>query len=373
MMSNSKKPIYQQIIDDFKRRILNGELKPNELIPSQIELARIYKTSEMTMRKSLALLVEEDLIVRTRKKGSFIKASVVNQLPMPPTRNLSKIYFVHSQIVSRLLNDGFYLAMLSGISEVCTQQGIPFSIYNLGESFQLPEDLDAGYILFGLFDTVKAEFMNTVTKWKQENRHMITIQFYFPHLEIPCITGDNMAGGYLATQHLLDLGHTRIGIILSGKSPLEISADFSFRLQGYRLALSNHNIPFDPELVIMKEVSEETEASGYEGFMELMELNLPPTAVFAASDYKAIGAIYAANVLGLRVPEDISIIGYDGQPLGQWMTPPLTTVDQNTYQFGKRAAEALLQGITFSGSPESPISPQLIIRGSTRQVNSTLT
>ncbi|BBH19160.1 hypothetical protein Back11_05050 [Paenibacillus baekrokdamisoli] len=361
-----KKPIYKQIIDDFKHRISTGELKPNDPIPSQTELARIYKTSEMTMRKALAYLAEEDLIIRIRKKGSFIKATSGMLESATISSALSKIYFVHRNVLSRLLNDGFYLAMLSGIAEVCNKHKIEFAIYNMGDRLQLPEDLEAGYILFGLFDDNMAEFMNTVSQWKLEKRKMLTIQFYFPHLEIPYITGDNLAGGYLATQHLLDLGHTRIGIIVSGKSQMEIFSDFSFRLQGYRLALSNHNIAFDPDLVIVKDCSEETEASGYEGFNELMELAEPPTAVFAASDYKAIGAIQAANNRGLQVSNDISIIGYDGQPLGQWTSPRLTTVDQNTFQFGKMAAEKLLYGDTKLENAESQVSPHLIVRESTR-------
>jgi LacI family repressor for deo operon, udp, cdd, tsx, nupC, and nupG len=281
--------------------------------------------------------------------------------------DLSKIYFVHRNILSRLLNDGFYLAMLSGIAEVCTKHKIEFAIYNVGDTVQLPEDLDAGYILFGLFDEKRAEFMSTVNQWKLEKRKMLTIQFYFPHLEIPYIAGDNLAGGYLATQHLLDLGHTRIGIIVSGKSQMEIFSDFSFRLQGYRLALRNHSIAFDPNLVIVKDGTEETEISGYEGFNEFMELADPPSAVFAASDYKAIGAIQAANHRSLHVPNDISIIGYDGQPIGQWTSPRLTTVDQNTSQFGKRAAEMLLYGKTKLGNAEPQVSPHLIIRESTRE------
>lgn len=364
-----KKPIYKQIMDDFKHRISTGELKPNDPIPSQTELARIYKTSEMTMRKALAYLVEEDLIIRIRKKGSFIKATsgIIESDTISST--LSKIYFVHRNVLSRLLNEGFYLAMLSGIAEVCIKHNIEFAIYNMRDSLQLPEDLEAGYILYGLFDEEKVDFMNSVSQWKLEKRKMLTIQFYFPHLEIPYIAGDNMAGGYLATQHLLDLGHTRIGIILSGKSHMEIFTDFSFRLQGYRLALSNHNIAFDPDLVIVKNVNEETEASGYEGFNELMDLENPPTAIFAASDYKAIGAINAANNRGMQVPNDISIIGYDGQPIGKWTSPPLTTVDQNTFQFGKCAAEMLLYGDAKLGNAESQVSPQLIIRESTRKLS----
>jgi DNA-binding LacI/PurR family transcriptional regulator len=363
-----KKPIYQQIIDDFKHRIASGELKPNDPIPSQTELARIYKTSEMTMRKALAFLVEDDLIIRIRKKGSYIKASPIKLKPTTIPPAISQIYFVHRNILSRLLNDGFYLAMLSGIADVCAKHNIEFAIHNMGNSLQLPDDLEAGYILLGLFDENNAEFMNIVTKWKLEKRKILTIQFYFPHLEIPYIAGDNLAGGYLATQHLLDLGHTRIGIIVSGKSQMEIFADFSFRLQGYRLALNNHNIAFDPKLVIVKDCNEETEVSGFEGFNELMELAVPPTAVFAASDYKAIGAIQAANHRGLQVPNDISIIGYDGQPIGQWTTPRLTTVDQNTYQFGKRAAEMLLHGEINHGNTDSQVSPYLIVRESTKRL-----
>lgn len=391
-----KKPIYRQIVEDFKSKIANGVLKPNDSIPSQTELARIYNVAEMTMRKALALMVEEDLIVRVRKKGSFIKATAkdvrlkTNSSLRDPLvedskflaskeandstalastslvfTSLRKVYFVHRNVKANLLNESFYLSMLSGMEQVCSARGVSFSILDMGKSLELPYEVDSGYILFGEVRDTHAEMMKTVEQWKREERRMVTVQFYFPHLEIHSVTGDNMTGGYLATQHLLGLGHERIGIILSGKSQLEMALEFSMRFQGYRLALGNYNIPYDSDLVSMKEMVDiETEASGYEGFMELMLLAHRPTAVFAASDFKAMGAMKAARELGLRVPEDVSIIGYDGMSLGQWTEPRLTTVDQCTHLFGKRAAEMILQ-YEPDGVREVVISPQLVVREST--------
>ncbi|GGD90526.1 GntR family transcriptional regulator [Paenibacillus nasutitermitis] len=367
MTLNVKKPLYRKIADDFKRKISRGELLPNDPIPSQMELAQIYSTSEMTIRKALAVLVDEDFVIRIRKKGSFIKAfsgpqtsKALMNIPSP----VKKVYFVHSHVRTGILYQQLYMSMLTGIEQVCAKYNLDFSILDIGDSPLLPNDTEAGYILFALLNTRQSKMTDTMEQWKREKKYLVTIQFYVPDLEIPNVAGDNMAGGYMAAKHLLDLGHKRIGIILTGKSIVELNMEFSLRLQGYRMALDNYSISYDPDLVWVKEALEETWESGYEGFMALMKQPQPPTALFVTSDYKALGALKAAGDLGLRVPQDISIMGYDGHPAGQWSIPRLTSVDQNMLLFGIQAAEILIKHPGGS-HPGSIIAPRLILREST--------
>jgi len=372
MSKSNAIPLYQQIFEDFKTKIIRGELKPGDSIPSQIELARIYDTSEMTMRKALSLLTEQGFIYRIRKKGSFI--GMKPEASPSRGRLLKKIYFMHRRISKiSLLNQSFYQSMFDGIRQVCAEQGASFHLLGIDSRFELPDEPESGFIMFDVLHNLSAELLDTLERWKAENRALVTIQFYFPHLQLPYVIGDNVTGGYLATQHLLSLGHKRIGVILTGRSFHDINAEFAMRLQGYRMALSSFNVEFDPELIIVKDALEEDTKSGYEGFIEFMSMDNPPTAIFAASDYKALGTLYAAQDHNVRVPEDISIIGYDGQPFTEYTIPPLTTVNQNTYMFGVQAAKAVFHHSQIGKAvTESVIAPQLILRASTAQLTEQL-
>lgn len=364
MEKEENRPLYRKIVDEFKRSIREGKLRPGDPIPSQTKLAKQYGTSEMTMRKALAILAGDGSIVRIRKRGSFISESALATAGGPDDALPRNIYFVHRNTRANLLNQHFYYAMLSGCADVCRAKGIDFAIHNLGKGSSLPGDDRSAYILFGAVDGSRAGALSTFERWKREGRHMVTVQHFYPHLDIPHVTGDNAAGGYLATQHLLALGHRRIGIIVTGKSIVELQMEFAMRLQGYRMALADFAVPYDPELVVVRNDWEENELSGREGFARLRELAEPPTAIFAASDFKALGVLQAAREQGIRVPQQLSVIGYDGQPLGAWSDPALTTVDQNTYQFGERAVQLLLAARRGERS-QATVSPVLKVRAST--------
>ncbi|MBP1994541.1 GntR family transcriptional regulator [Paenibacillus eucommiae] len=362
-------PLYQQIIDDFKNKIMLGELKPNDPLPSQIELSRIYKTSEMTMRKALSILADEGFIYRIRKKGSFIGTNPSVAPDPGSSRLLDKIYFVHQQSKITLLNQSFYLSMFEGIKQICAENGTDFHLLGIDKHFELPNEPESGFIIFDVLHNLSAELLDTLERWEHEKRSLVTIQFYFPHLNLPYIVGDNVTGGFLATQHLLSLGHRKIGVILTGRSYFDINTEFALRLQGYRMALSSFNVEFSPELIFVNDAQEEDTQSGYEGFMHFMSLADPPTAIFAGSDYKALGALYAAQDQKYRVPEDISIIGYDGQPFTAYTLPRLTTVNQNTFKFGAQAAKVIFQlSRGEQHAAESMIAPDLIVRDSTARV-----
>ncbi|MEU7644550.1 LacI family DNA-binding transcriptional regulator [Streptomyces huasconensis] len=183
-----------------------------------------------------------------------------------------------------------------------------------------------------------------------------------PATQAPTVGATNWAGGMAATEHLVGLGHRRIGFIEGPRRLLCSRA----RLDGYRAALDGAGVAVDDELVVPGDFYHE---SGFTAMNRLLELTEPPTAVFAASDQMALGAIEALRQRGLRVPEDMSVIGFDDLPEVRWSSPPLTTVRQPLSDMGKLAARAVLD-LARSVAPASPrveLATELVIRASTAQ------
>ena len=152
---------------------------------------------------------------------------------------------------------------------------------------------------------------------------------------VPTIASDNLHGARLATEHLLELGHRRIGFI-SGRPDLESAR---LRRQGYELALTEAGLPVDPALVADGGFEEDTSR---EAARHLLTGATPPSAIFAANDLSALGVLAAADELGFHVPADLSIVGFDNIPETVMSEPPLTTVDQSIQVMGRRAVEMLL-------------------------------
>jgi LacI family repressor for deo operon, udp, cdd, tsx, nupC, and nupG len=171
---------------------------------------------------------------------------------------------------------------------------------------------------------------------------------------------DDEAAGEAATQHLINLGHQRIAL-LSGPLIEDCSQD---RLTGYRAALAKAGFPFNPELILEGDWSA---SSGYRAAQSLMERGLPFTALFAENDRMAIGAIRALREGGRRVPEDISVIGFDDMPLASYFDPPLTTVRQDLFTMGREAAQLLMRAVEQPDHSNQHLrmSGEIIIRSST--------
>ena len=197
----------------------------------------------------------------------------------------------------------------------------------------------------------------------------------FHHEHADHVSADNLKGGYEATTHLIDAGHKRIGFIgVSLTQGLRLR-----RFQGYLEALKDHGLDDEDQLIVGARNNGEqvpgysTEEMGYDGMTQLLKLKNPPTAVFARNDFTAMGALNAIKRAGLRIPDDIAIVGYDDIPLASHTSPTLTTVRQPTREQGRCAAEFLLRRI--EGDREKPRTEktfqcELIIRESTNKPES---
>lgn len=182
---------------------------------------------------------------------------------------------------------------------------------------------------------------------------------------LPAVTSDNRSGAILATEYLISLGHRRIAH-LSGRSDLRSS---ELREEGYRHALERAGIAFDPELV---QVGGYTAEAAREPIRALLGMPDRPTAVFAANDVSAIQTIRVANELGLAIPADLSVVGFDNIPESALIGPPLTTVDQSIQQMGYEAALMLIRIIDDPGSDRTQVTlpTELVIRQSCRALGS---
>ncbi|TQJ55120.1 LacI family DNA-binding transcriptional regulator [Streptomyces sp. NBC_00080] len=184
-----------------------------------------------------------------------------------------------------------------------------------------------------------------------------------PGADVPSIGATNWQGGLAATRHLVELGHRRIGAI-SGPPQMMCSRA---RIDGYRAALETAGLPVDQQLIKTGDFHHET---GYRLGRELLDRPDRPTAVFAGNDLQALGCYEAARELGLRIPEDVSVVGFDDLPVARWVGPPLTTVRQPLTEMAEAAARLVLE-LGRSASREAPtatrveLATSLVVRSST--------
>jgi LacI family transcriptional regulator len=179
---------------------------------------------------------------------------------------------------------------------------------------------------------------------------------------LPSVDSDNLSGAISATEYLIELGHRRIGF-LAGRPDLESA---QLRERGYRAALQKAGIEIDPALI---RVGGYQPDSAEEAARQMLEPDDRPSAIFAANDVSALATISVARTLGLAVPEDLSVIGFDNVPESALSEPPLTTIEQPIQQMGFDAAQILIRLIAEQPVPTHTMLPtRLVVRGSCRAV-----
>ncbi|XDA99435.1 LacI family DNA-binding transcriptional regulator [Sulfitobacter sp. LCG007] len=193
------------------------------------------------------------------------------------------------------------------------------------------------------------------------NTPSVLVNCYDSRRKLPSVLPGELLGGRTATEHLIRAGMKRVALI-NGQDGIDASRD---RLRGYRQALTSADIPYDPALVYPGNWEP---SAGYEGTMKFMKLSKPPQGIFCANDMMAIGCYDALKELGMRIPEDVSVVGFDDREIAQFMRPPLTTLVLPHYEMGALAAELLLDiaGGLQSGHDQIKLECPLVRRASVR-------
>jgi LacI family transcriptional regulator len=181
-----------------------------------------------------------------------------------------------------------------------------------------------------------------------------------PNTDLMFVDIDNVSSAAAATQHLIALGHRRIALITNAQPTYTATMD---RLTGYRQALESACLAYDETLV---EFGDFTPPSGAVAMNRLLQLSPRPTAVFVASDTVALGALQAIRGCGLRVPNDIALVGFDDVPLSEFVDPPLTTIRLPAYGLGWGAADLLIRAINHEEIQQRSVllESELIVRKS---------
>lgn len=198
--------------------------------------------------------------------------------------------------------------------------------------------------------------------WAKSGPPLIIFGRNVAELTGSCVYLDNEQGGFLATQHLIDNGHRRIAHITG---PLWVQ-DSRARLQGYRRALSANRLPFDELLVVEGDFAE---AGGQLAMTRLLERRVNLSAVFVGNDQMALGALTALREAGCRVPNDISLVGYDDVLFARYLSPSLTTIRQPLFEMGQAAARLAVARLKGTETEvKRSFEPELIVRTSVQDL-----
>ncbi|WP_447038722.1 substrate-binding domain-containing protein [Vibrio alginolyticus] len=173
------------------------------------------------------------------------------------------------------------------------------------------------------------------------------------------IQDNSLRGGYLAAKYLIDCGHTEIGCITG---PL-IKHQAQMRYEGYKRAMNEAGLEFNPNWIIESDFECE---GGYQAFKKMAQRGALPSSIFVSNDMMAMGVINAANELDIKVPEDLSIIGYDDIHIAKFMSPSLTTIHQPKYRLGQAAVETLVRRLDDKSNDAQVVQlePTLVVRNS---------
>lgn len=360
-----QKLLYKQIIDYLKEKINSGEIQPNKKIPTEKELAEQFDVSRITSKRALEELCKEGLIYRVQGSGSFVTP---REEKSEPVKTIASSTFGQQKIISIVLpfkaSMGKLVDAIRGATDFLYSKGYYLGVHNTSRDLhqekitltRLVKDGVHGIIYYPLSDSKNLEVMSALC---MNNYPIVSIDKYFDSLPVSSVVSDNFNGGYMITSYLIRLGHERIAFV--SDAHIEGATSIRDRYFGYCKALKDHNINIDHDIINI-------------GFYDILKQQDPVLMNSARNNNYTIDKTYLSNIvrnlllqgvtaiqainddigtyiekvcleMGVRVPEDLVITGFDNIELSEHVDVPLTTVAQDFYEIGKRAAEIVVEYI----------------------------
>lgn len=355
---SSAVPYYVQLKQVLQSEIQNGVYAPGELIPTEAELCRRYGISRHTVRQALSELVKEGVVYRVPGKGTFVARR-------RPRANIA------TDTISFLLagsTDHFTLRILEGVEDVATAQGWTLTFANSKDSHteqaRLIEEAVAagteGFIIMPVDPPGIPAGRDYLAPFVTLSRLGIPVVFvdrYYDGVDFDAVVSDNFGGMKEAVTHLAEQGHTAIGFVSTANFQTSSVSD---RYRGYLAGLDAVGIRPTPSWVLEWKHGREQ----LRGYLQ----GVAPTAIVAVNDYIAAEVLVAARDLGLAVPGDLAIVGFDDSDVATLVEVPLTTVRQFPFEMGKAAARRLLEilrGSRRRGPKHLMMPTELVVREST--------
>ncbi len=340
-------PIYEDLAERMRRSICDGDYAPGQLLGSEYELARQENISRMTVRRASEILVEEGLLERRPGKGLYVRSrQATGRLVQMISGNMQ---WEPSVQISR------------GAHDVAKQHGVQIQLYDahgdpdsdLATVRSLPQSQARGAIIMSLHSTA---FNESVFSLKMAKFPFVLVDQSLREVEVSSVTSDNYAGGQIAAKALLELGHRHIAFV--GDLVANTVRD---RLAGMRDAVADAGLPFDRTLVVDLLAEQdrlgEWSAQVDSAVRQLMSRPKRPTALFCSCDAVARLAYRTLAGMNIRIPDDISVIGFDDDPLAEWLTPGLASIRQPFAEMGRAAMEILMRQMD---NPDAPIERRAV-------------
>jgi LacI family transcriptional regulator, fructose operon transcriptional repressor len=291
----------------------------------------------------------------------------IHELGYRPNRVARSLRAQKSKLIGLIISDiqnPFFTSIVRAIEDIAHQQGYSVILCNTDESpekekFYLDLMYDenvSGIIVCPARENTQYsldQFVNAIP--------LVTLDRRLIGLDTDAILLDNVDSACRLVKHLIGNGYKRIGAVI-GTSDFTTGLE---RYKGYRLALEQHNMPFDPELVI--QVPPKTD-EGYRAGLQLLKLPQRPEALIAGNNLLTLGILKAIREHGLNIPQQIAVAGFDEMPWSALVEPGITVIEQPTYELGRTAAEVLLRRMENPARPprEVVLKGRLIVRGSSQ-------
>ncbi len=324
-----KKMAKYEVVKQYILSMIECEaLKPGDKVPTEEELSEQFSVSLTTTRRALLDLSRDGVICRIKKKGTFVNQSP----PLSISSNTSP------HIVSFILplserTDNNLMQHVRGAQEYFSERGYSMLFMGTNDSVESEnrfinkaiQEQSSGLIIF---PAAPEENYETLFKLRQHNIPFVLVDRYPEGLPVNSVVCDNFDGAFQATEHLISLGHEKILFVTYvGSNQAEI-----VRHNGYCMAMKAHNLRDDFPVFSYQQKDEILQAIRTGQY----------TAFVCANDYCALDLLRFLSSKGVSIPEDVSIVGFDGQRATEFVTPPLTTVLQPCYEIGRTAAELLV-------------------------------
>lgn len=313
------------------------------------QIARSAGVSPATVSRVINSDPRVAVDVRKRVLEIANKARYVARVGRRLTSNVALVY-----TSQRSIGSPYDVAVLQGVADGIEQAGMDLIILNATRSKHQHETYSQMFMRRGVRGVIlraTAESHSICEEIASEGFPAVVVGERFSNPRVSFVHAESRPASRTATEHLIDLGHRRIAVCVNGVP----DSDHADRLAGVRDALSAADIPFDERLIFQAWAGRE---SGAQVVRQIASMSRPPTALYATDPMTAVGAIHEAGALGLRVPEDLSIVGFDDGDLRFVVHPQMTAVCQDAVAIGRTAFEVLNQQIE---KPRQTVAPRKVL------------
>jgi len=361
---NNPIPRYLQVMQLLEDRIRYGEYALGARIPGERELALEFQVSQMTVNKAILALVDSGCLYREQGRGTFVRSDF---RPAGPT--VAKVGVVVPISVDHVLDDFYMGSLFRGIQRAVANAPVSLSIMeaigNVGERL-LSAPMDA-FLIIGMLE----RDLPAVKQLHAAGKRAVVLGSHWDQMGTPFVDSDNIHGTKAALDHLLSLGHTRI----AGVFALANTSNTIERIATFHAFQKEHGLDAPPEFAVIDEENYPTSGhllsnSARQQVHRLLRRENRPTAFFCGGYFLALETIEAIRSERLRVPDDVSVIGFDDPVSAAHLSPPLTTVRQPLDEMGRRAMTILMEWVQTHREPQrGEVLPTMLIpRASTARV-----